>query len=78
LRDFQIRPLAEVPAIRGTPERNIEGLLLKLIGDAEFAEKGARAGGGDIEGLAIGVGFKFGLRWDDGEFEGHDVVSFLV
>src|SRR5208283_1039610 len=78
LRNFQIRFLAEVLAIRGTPNRNFEGLLLNLLGESKLAKESARGGGGDIEGLPITVGFKFGLRWDDSKFEGHRVAPSLV
>ena len=71
LREFQEGAFAEVLAVGGAPDGDVEGFLLNLVGDGERAEEGAGNGFGDVEGRANAVGFEAGGGGDEREFEGH-------
>jgi hypothetical protein len=73
LRDFEQGALAEVLAVGGAPDGDVEGFLFDLIGDGEDAEKGAGGGFGDFDGRAVGVGFEGRVGRDEREFEGHEI-----
>ncbi len=64
LRQLQERLFAEVLAVGGTPDGDVEGFLFDLVGDFQYTEERAGRAGGNIEGFAIGVGKEFGFRWD--------------
>src|SRR5258705_11642745 len=77
LRELEKRALAEILAVGGTPEGDVEGLLLDLLGDREGAKEGAGNGFGDVERRAVAVRFEPGVARDEREFEGHSGVPFL-
>ena len=77
LRELKKRALAEILAVGGTPEGDVEGLLLDLLGDREGAKEGAGNGFGDVERRAVAVRFEPGVGRDERKFEGHSGVPFL-
>src|SRR6266436_5072646 len=76
-RELKKRALAEILAVGGTPEGDVEGLLLDLLGDREGAKEGAGNSFGDVERRAVTVRFEPGVGRDERKFEGHDAVPFL-
>src|SRR6266436_3325718 len=77
LRELKKRALAEILAVGGTPEGDVEGLLLDLLGDREGAKEGAGNSFGDVERRAVTVRFEPGVGRDERKFEGHDAVPVL-
>ena len=77
LRELKKRALAEILAVGGTPEGDVEGLLLDLLGDREGAKEGAGNGFGDVERRAVAVRFETRIGRDERKFEGHSGVPFL-
>ena len=78
LRELQQRALAEILAVGGAPDGDVEGFLLDLFGDSECAEESAGDGFGDVERRAVAVGVEAGGCGDERKFEGHGFVPFLV
>jgi len=76
LRELEERALAELLGVRGTPDGNIEGFLLDLIGDGEGAKEGAGNGFRDVERRAVAAGFEAGAGGDERKFEWHERVPF--
>jgi hypothetical protein len=56
LRQHQKRLGAEILAVGRSPNRDIEGFLLDLIGDDELAQKSARLRLANVKGIAVTVG----------------------
>jgi len=71
LRDFEQGTLAEILAVGGAPDGNVEGFLFDLFGDGEDTKEGAGSGFGNFNGRAVTVGFENGVFGDEDEFEGH-------
>jgi hypothetical protein len=78
LGNLEKRLPAKVLAIGRAPDGYVERFLLELVRDGEKAEEGARLAGGNIKGLAVGIGLEFGAGGDHGKIEGHSLVPFPI
>lgn len=65
LRELEERPFAEIPIVGGTPDGDVKRFLLDLVGNFKYTEESAGSAGGNVEGLAIGVGFESGFRREE-------------
>ena len=78
LREFEEWALAEILAVGGAPDGDVEGFLLDLIGDRQGAKESAGNGFGDVERGAVTIGIEAGVSGYERKFEGHGEVPFLI